>query len=317
MSERDPRAARPAARVPRPAARRARVAARLAPLAALVNLAACGSRSTDDAAAGTEPPTDLGAELLAELWRLDAVLTPRRVLVVAVVLAVVVAARRGVTLAVRVAWRLGWDGDRRLARLRSFVELGLLAAAALVIGGELLGAVPLLSSLGIAITGLVTALALPGGLQDFTAGVSLASRNRFLEGDQIEVAGFSGTVRHIGLLRSMLRLPDGRTLWLPNREIVRSAVLVGREQQALPVSVPLPACADDPELRERLRRVACLSPYRRAGSRPAVSEDDGRWVLTLQTWCTRQPEVAARALARQLRAVAERWQHGRTPGGAP
>lgn len=293
-----------------------RIARHVARFTALVALAGCGSRSGDEPAAGAEPPTELGAELLAELWRLGSVLTPRRVLVVVVVLAVLMAAHRGVTLAVRVAWRLGWDGDRRLARVRSFVELGLLAAGALVLGGELFGAVPLLASLALAILGLVAALALPGGLQDFTAGVSLASRNRFLEGDQIEVAGFSGTVRHIGLLRSMLRLPDGRTLWLPNREIVRSAVLVGREQQALPVSVPLPACADDPELRERLRKVACLSPYRRAGSRPAVSEDGGRWVLTLQTWCTRQPEVAARALARQLRAVAERWQ-GQAPGGPP
>jgi hypothetical protein len=230
---------------------------------------------------------------------------------------VLVTALRGVTVAVRVAWRLGWDAERRLARARSFVALALLAAGALLIGRELMGAIPLLSSLALAIAGLVGALALPGGLQDFTAGVSLANRSRFLEGDQIEVAGFSGTVRHIGLLRSMLRLPDGRTLWLPNREIVRSAVLVGREQQALPVCVPLPASADDPELRERLRKVAYLSPYRRAGSRPAVAEDGGRWVLTLQTWCTRQPDVAARALARQLRAVTERRQHDQPPGGSP
>jgi Mechanosensitive ion channel len=279
---------------------------RLAPLVALLLVAACSSRDADQ----PEPPTELGAELLAELWRLGSVLTPRLVLLVVVVLGVLLTARRGLTVAVRVAWRLGWDGDRRLARVRSWLELALLAVGALLLGRELFSAVPLLASLGLAFAGLVAALALPGGLQDFTAGVSLASRNRFLEGDQIEVAGFSGTVRHIGLLRSMLRLPDGRTLWLPNREIVRSAVQVGREQQALPVSVSLPACAAEPELRERLRRVAHLSPYRRAGSRPTVTEDDGRWVLTFQTWCTRRPEVAARALDRQLRAVARRWEAG-------
>jgi hypothetical protein len=271
-------------------------------------VAACSSRSADEAA----PPTELGAELLAELWSLGSVLTPRLVLLVVVVLAVLLAANRGITVAVRVAWRLGWDGSHGLARVRSWAQLLLLAAGVLVLGRELFRAVPLLSSVTLVVAGLVAALALPGGLQDFTAGVSLANRNRFLEGDQIEVAGFSGTVRHIGVLRSMLRLPDGRTLWLPNREIVRSAVQVGREQQALPVSVPLPACASDPELRERLRRIASLSPYRRAGSRPTVSEDGERWVLMFQTWCTRQPEVAARAVDRQLRAVARRWE-----GGAP
>jgi small-conductance mechanosensitive channel len=273
-------------------------------LSALLSIAACSSRD----AALSPPPTELGAELLAELWRLGSVLTPRLVLLVVVVLAVLLTAHRGLTVAVRVAWRLGWDTDRSLARVRSWLGLVLLAVGTLLLGRELFLAVPLLSSLALVITGLVAALALPGGLQDFTAGVSLANRNRFLEGDQIEVAGFSGTVRHIGLLRSMLRLPDGRTLWLPNREIVRSAVQVGREQQALPVSVSLPACAVDPELRERLRRVASLSPYRRAGSRPTLSQDGDRWLLTFQTWCTRQPEVAARALDRQLRAVARRWE---------
>ena len=33
-----------------------------------------------------------------------------------------------------------------------------------------------------------------------------------------------------------------------------------------------------------------------------------RFVLTFQTWCTRQPDVAARALDRQLRALARRWE---------
>lgn len=276
-------------------------------LAALLLCAACSSQS-DDALAG--PPTELGAELLAELWGLGSVLTPRLVLLVVVVIAVLLTAHRGIMVAVQLAWRLGWDGNRRLARVRSWAQLAVLAAGALVLGRELFRAAPLLSSLALVLAGLVGALALPGGLQDFTAGVSLANRSRFLEGDQIEVAGFSGTVRHIGLLRCTLRLPDGRTLWLPNREIVRSAVLVGREQQALPVSVPLPACAADPELRERLRRVACLSPYRRAGSRPSVNEDGARFVLTFQTWCTRQPDVAARALDRQLRALARRWEAG-------
>lgn len=273
--------------------------------AALLSASGCGSRGTEEA---REVPTELGAELLDELWRLGSVFTPRLVLVVALVLGVALAVRRGLTLGVRVAWRLGWDPDRRLARVRSYLELVLLGVVALVLERELFRAVPLLSILVLVFAALVAALALPGGLQDLAAGVSLAGRHRFLEGDQIEVSGFSGTVRHIGLLRSMLRLPDGRTLWLPNREIVRSAVQVGREQQALPVSVRLPPSAHDPERRERLRQVAHLSPYRRAGSRPSVAQDGDRWVLTFQTWCTRRPDVAARALDRQLRAVAQAWE---------
>ena len=72
---------------------------------ALLLLAACSSRDADEPA----PPTELGAELLAELWRLGSVFTPRLVLMVVVVLGVLVTARRGLTVAGRVAWRLGWD----------------------------------------------------------------------------------------------------------------------------------------------------------------------------------------------------------------
>ena len=279
-------------------------------LAAAALLSACGSRSIDE-----EQPArvrtyadELGTELIAELQHVVDVLTPGRALVAIALLLLVVVMRRVLLVAMRIAWRLGWDPRRRLARMRSYAEIGLMVGVALLLGWMVFTVVPLLTTLATVAAALVIAIALPGGLQDFAAGVALAGRARFLEGDQIEVGKHSGTVRHIGLLRTMLRLSNGGSLWMPNREVVRSAVQVGREQQALPLIVELPVGELDADQRERLRRVAHLSPYRRAGSRPSLRLDDGRWVLSFQTWCTRRPEVVSRAVERQLRDEVRSWE---------
>lgn len=279
-------------------------------LAGLALSTACGSRSVDD-----ERPArvrtyadELGTELLAELTHVLDVITPGRALVALILVALVVVTRRVLLVSMRIVWRLGWDPRRRLARLRSYAEIGLMVGVGLLLGWMIFTVVPLLTTIGTVAAALVVAIALPGGLQDFAAGMALAGRGRFVEGDQIEVGPHAGTVRHIGLLRTMLRLGTGGSLWIPNREVVRQVVQVGREQQALPLLVELPAGDFDADQRERLRQIAHLSPYRRANSRPSLRRDQGRWVLSLHTWCTRRPDVVERAVERQLRDLARTWE---------
>lgn len=282
-----------------------------AALAATLLTTACRSRSEIDGEQATQVRVyadELGIELVSELTHVVDVLTPGRALLAVALIALVVLLRRVLQLAVQVAWRLGWDPKRRLARLRSYAELLLLLGVGLLLAWMVFKVVPLLTSLGAISIALVCAIALPGGLQDLAAGIALAGRRRFLEGDQIELGPHGGTVRHIGLVRTMLRRSDGTSLWLPNRDVVRLAVQVGREQQALPLSIELPPLANDPDRREHLRQVAHLSPYRRSGSRPAVVRDGERWLLTLQTWCTRQPDLVTRAVDSQLRREARRWE---------
>ncbi|MEM7154638.1 MAG: mechanosensitive ion channel domain-containing protein [Myxococcota bacterium] len=281
-----------------------------AALATCSLLTACRSRSleAEDAAIVRTYADELGPELLAELSHVLDVLTPGRVLVALTLVAFVVIMQRVLLLSVRIAWRLGWDPQRRLARIRSLAEIVLLLSVGLLLVWMVFKVVPLLTCLAAMSIALIVAVALPGGLQDFAAGISLANRSRFLEGDQIEVGPHSGTVRHIGLVRTMLRLGDRGSLWIPNREVVRSAVMVGREQQALPLTVELPGGRLGPDRREHLRQVAHLSPYRRAGSRPTLEREGDRWTLSFQTWCTRRPEIAARSVERQLADIVRQWE---------
>lgn len=239
--------------------------------------------------------------LLLEISALQRLLDARLVLYVAVLVGIIVLIRRGLLAGTRVVWRLGWDRSRRLARLRSISDITLMVVLVLLVLRRLLMAAPIITWLSVAVLALVLAIALPTWIRDLVAGVWLANRQRFREGDQVRLPGANGSVRHIGVLRTEIRAGDGGTLSVPNREVLANTIQVGREQQAAPIEIIVPPdAADSPEVREMLLRLAHVSPFRRGGSRPALTETDKGWVLSLQTWSTRNVDGARRALERQL-----------------
>lgn len=240
-------------------------------------------------------------QLLAEILAIQGRLDARLVLYVALLLGLVWLARRALLSGTRVIWRLGWDRTRRLARLRSISDITLIVVLTLLVLRKLMIAAPIVTWLSIAVLSLAVAIALPSWVRDFAAGVALANRTRFREGDQVRLPGAVGSVRHIGLLRTAIRAGDGGTLSVPNREVLAQTIQVGREQQAAPVEIVLPPeAAASPETREMLLRLAHVSPFRRGGSRPTLTESDRGWVLAMQTWSTRDVDGARRALERQL-----------------
>lgn len=241
------------------------------------------------------------AQLLHEIDALKGLLDAKLVLYVALLLGLMWLARRALLSGTRVIWRLGWDRTRRLARLRSISDITLIVVLALLVLRKLLMAAPIVTWLSIAVLSLAVAIALPSWVRDFTAGIALANRTRFREGDQVRLPSAVGSVRHIGLLRTAIRAGDGGTLSVPNRLVLTQTIQVGREQQAAPVEIVLPAdAAASPEAREMLLRLAHVSPFRRGGSRPTLTESDRGWVLAVQTWSTRDVDGARRALERQL-----------------
>lgn len=239
----------------------------------------------------------LQAEIAALGSRLDA----RLVLYVALLLGLVWLIRRGLLQGTRVIWRLGWDRTRRLARLRSISDITLIAVLMLLVLRELVIEAPMVTWLSASVLLLAGAIALPTWVRNLAAGISLANRSRFREGDQVRLPSAVGSVRHIGILRTAIRAGDGGTLSVPNREVLAHTIQVGREQQAAPVDIVLPPeAAASPEAREMLLRLAHVSPFRRGGSRPTLTESDRGWVLSIQTWSTRDVDGARRALERQL-----------------
>ena len=239
--------------------------------------------------------------ILQEIAAVQGRLNAQLVLYVAALVGVIILLRRGLLAGTRVVWRLGWDRPRRLARLRSIADITLMSVLVLLVVRKLVLVAPIITWLSVAITAIVLAIALPSWIRDFVAGVWLANRQRFREGDQVRLPGAAGSVRHIGVLRTEIRAGDGGTLSVPNREVLAKTIQVGREQQAAPIEILLPPeAAGSPEERELLLRLAQVSPFRRGGSRPSLVETDKGWVLSVQTWSTRDVDGARRALERQL-----------------
>lgn len=248
--------------------------------------------------------------LLEELSALEGQLDAKLVMYAALLLGVLWLLRRGLLAGTRVAWRLGWDRARRLARLRSIADITMTSVVLLLLGRELVHVAPITSGLTLAVLALIVAIALPTWMQDLVAGVTLSMRTRFREGDQIRLAGAAGAVRHIGLWRTAIRAGDGGTLSVPNREVLAHTIQVGREQRAAPVEVLLPpSAAATPEQREILLHLAQLSAFRRGGSRPTLTETERGWVIGVQTWSTREIDSVRRSLERQLL--------GQDPGSTP
>ncbi|MEM6290445.1 MAG: mechanosensitive ion channel domain-containing protein [Myxococcota bacterium] len=243
----------------------------------------------------------LSERLLQEFERAQESLDPGAVLYVTALFVVGYLIRRTLLAATRVVWRLGWDRARRLARARSIVDVTLMVVITLLILKQTTSVAPLLTGLIVGLTAILIAIALPTWVQDFVAGVALATRARFREGDLVKLPSAVGSVRHIGVWRTAIRAGDGGTLSVPNREMLANTIQVGREQRAAPIEVVLPPEASaTPEAREDLLRLARLSAFRRGGSRPTLTETERGWVIALQTWSTRDIDGARRALERQL-----------------
>lgn len=209
--------------------------------------------------------------------------------------------------ALRVAWRLGADRARNLARVAILFE-AVLVCSALALALRPLGtALPILTAGALAATGLVVALAMPRRVENVVAGLSVAVFGRHRVGDQIETQGIRGSVRDLGLTRTRLRIDDGSEVWLPNALLEADAVKVARSTGAAPVRVRFEV---SPDRRERVlaevMQAATLSPYRRVGSKPRITpvdDEDTAFALEVQTWATRELDVVRRSLAASVAQV--------------
>ena len=110
--------------------------------------------------------------------------------------------------------------DLTVARfLESLIKIVLYIVVVVAALGQLgVQTTSLLAVLGAA--GLAIGLALQKSLADFAAGVLLLVLRPYQVGDNIEVAGVSGTVERIHLFQSVINSADNRQLFVPNGKII-------------------------------------------------------------------------------------------------
>ncbi len=78
---------------------------------------------------------------------------------------------------------------------------------------------------GLGILGFTVGFALQDVMKNFAAGVLLLLQKPFRIGDNISVAGFDGTVTAIDLRSTEIRTFDGRTVIVPNADVLNHAII--------------------------------------------------------------------------------------------
>lgn len=256
----------------------------------------------------------MGEAIVGEISRIPDVFGLRLLIWIAIVLVVAFVGRSAVNMAVRVAWRVGLDQERRLGRVAAIVRALLWLTALLAMASPIFRSLPVLTTATLVCAALFVAVALPGLVQSVAAGISLALRARYREGDQIELAGHRGNIRALGLVRTQLRVEDGSSVWLPNAMLDREVVKVERSTGAAPVRVRFEIdVSRRDEILDAVTRAVAMLPFRRSGTQPrliAASDDEREWRVELQTWATRELDVVRRSVRRTVDGVLSRKKGG-------
>ena len=111
------------------------------------------------------------------------------------------------------------------------------------------------TSLGIDVTGIVAlasvltlavSLALQNALANVIGGFTLLSTHPFHSGDYVEIAGYAGTVREIGMNYTKLATPDNKLISLPNSAVVAAQIVNYSAEETRRVDVTVSASYDAP-----------------------------------------------------------------------
>lgn len=265
------------------------------------------SHAPKDAAPGLEG-------LLHETEALGALFGPTHILFVAVVIAVAFALNTLIQTLVKLAWRLGFDNERRWARTSALLRLAIALLALLTLLRGALGVAPVLTRVFL-LAALLGVLFLSGFVPNAFAGIALTLRRRIRIGDRVKVGEHEGVVREVGIGQLYLRAADGSTVLVPNRLLNQLPVVVERARNSVPVRVRFELeQRPDQAMLERLRQVAALSPYRAPETLVDVtrSADNERLVtVEIQVWAAR----AQRDARGQLEAALRRVSTGGGSGG--
>jgi len=107
--------------------------------------------------------------------------------------------------------------------IRNVVYGGLLAAVLIAAIARL--GIPTTSFVAVlGAAGLAIGLALQGSLSNFASGILLLIFRPFRVGDYVTAGGDSGFVEEIGLLLTVLRTPDNKTVFVPNSNVLEGNI---------------------------------------------------------------------------------------------
>ena len=187
-------------------------------------------------------------------------------------------------------WLAGWAGhtvrgnlsrhawsDATLAPLiANIVRYAILIGAILAVldrfGFQLTSLVAILGAAGLAI-----GLALQGTLSNVAAGVMLVILRPFRVGDDIQAAGFTGTVEEVGLFATTIRDADKRVITVPNKMLSDAPIINASRlpvEATISVIAQIPYDADVGRAVDILQKVAAANGAKSISAAPLIGVDE-------------------------------------------
>jgi small conductance mechanosensitive channel len=115
----------------------------------------------------------------------------------------------------------------------------------------------------IAAAGVAVGMAWSGLLSNFAAGVFILALRPFRVGDQVTIAGLTGTVQEIGMFNTGIDTGDNVRAWVGNNKILSDNIqnFSVNGWRRVEVRVPLPAGADVFDAMKKLQERAATVPH--------------------------------------------------------
>ncbi|MDR1519663.1 MAG: mechanosensitive ion channel family protein [Planctomycetota bacterium] len=139
--------------------------------------------------------------------------------------------------------RLFQSGDRLLLTLRPILlkltRVAILLVAGMQIYESITGQTMLSLIAGLGIGGLALALASQETLKNLIGFASIALDKAFLVGDSVTIAGFDGTVSHVGLRSLRLMTADGSSVVIPNATAINSNIVNKSRRHRIKMEISL------------------------------------------------------------------------------
>ena len=165
-----------------------------------------------------------------------------------------------------------------------------------------------------AVVALVVGFAAQTTLSNFVAGILIAFTQPLRIGDQVEVAGASGTVEEIALTYTVMGTGEGARFFVPNAKLASDTIrnlTIATSAHLARVSLSVPLTADLDRVLEVLVDEARKAPESMPEKEPValVSQlEESSAVLTVEAWASSSAEASAaasgirRSAHRRLRA---------------
>lgn len=145
--------------------------------------------------------------------------------------------------------------------------------------------------------GIAIGLALQGSLSNFAAGFMLLIFRPFKAGDQIEVAGVSGTVIEIGIFSTIVDMPDNVRAFVPNGSIFTGVIKNKSINDYLRVEMKVTVATDEniTRVQQIIQRLVSTNELVLEIPRPEVQvvENDSPGITIAVRPCTKLMNVDA------------------------